>query len=218
MGIEIEVREKEIVCLLGANGAGKSTTLKSIMGQVDVRRGEILFCGQPLGGLSPSGVVALGIALVPEGRRIFPDLTVAENLMMGAYAQRNKKYQKEDEEYVFSIFPKLGERLRQLGGTLSGGEQQMLAIGRALMSHARLLMMDEPSMGLAPIVREEIFRTIITINQKGTSILLVEQNALLALAVAQRGYVMETGHIVISGSTGELAANDQIAKAYLGKR
>jgi branched-chain amino acid transport system ATP-binding protein len=217
MGIEIEVREKEIVCLLGANGAGKSTTLKSIMGQVDVRRGEILFCGQPVRGLSPSEVVALGIALVPEGRRIFPDLTVAENLMMGAYAQRNKKYQKEDEEYVFSIFPKLGERLRQLGGTLSGGEQQMLAIGRALMSHARLLMMDEPSMGLAPIVREEIFRTIITINQKGTSILLVEQNALLALAVAQRGYVMETGHIVMSGSTGELAANDQIAKAYLGK-
>ena len=218
MGIEIEVREKEIVCLLGANGAGKSTTLKSVMGLVDVQQGVIRFGDQPVVGLPPSRVVALGIALVPEGRHIFPDLTVAENLMMGGYVQRDKKCQKEDKEYVFSIFPKLKERLRQLGGTLSGGEQQMLAIGRALMSHARLLMMDEPSMGLAPIVREDIFRTIMTINQRGTSILLVEQNALLALAVAHRGYVMETGRIVISGSTKELSANDEIAKAYLGKR
>ena len=218
MGIELEVGEKEIVCLLGANGAGKSTTLKSIMGLVAVRQGEILFGGQPVVGLPPSRVVAMGIALVPEGRHIFPGLTVAENLMMGAYSQKDKTCQREDEEYVFSIFPKLGERLRQLGGTLSGGEQQMLAIGRSLMSHARLLMMDEPSMGLAPIVREEIFRTIITINQRGTGILLVEQNALLALAVAHRGYVMETGRIVISGTTKELSANDEIAKAYLGKR
>jgi branched-chain amino acid transport system ATP-binding protein len=218
MGIEIEVREKEIVCLLGANGAGKSTTLKSIMGLVDVRQGEIRVHGKPVVGLHPSKVVALGIALIPEGRHIFPDLTVAENLMMGAYSQRDKNREKEDKEYVFSIFPRLKERLRQLGGTLSGGEQQMLAIGRALMSHARLLMMDEPSMGLAPIVREEIFRTILKINQGGTSILLVEQNALLALAVAHRGYVMETGRIVISGSSAELNANDEIAKAYLGKR
>jgi len=217
MGIEIEVREKEIVCLLGANGAGKSTTLKSIMGLVDVRQGEIRVHDKPVVGLPPSKVVALGIALVPEGRHIFPDLTVAENLMMGAYTQRDKNWEKEDKEYVFSMFPRLKERLRQLGGTLSGGEQQMLAIGRALMSHARLLMMDEPSMGLAPIVREEIFRTILTINQGGTSILLVEQNALLALAVAHRGYVMENGRIVISGPTAELKANDEIAKAYLGR-
>ena len=218
MGIEIEVREKEIVCLLGANGAGKSTTLKSIMGLVDVRQGEIRVHDKAVVGLPPSKVVALGIALVPEGRHIFPDLTVEENLMMGAYSQRDKNWEKEDKEYVFSMFPRLKERLRQLGGTLSGGEQQMLAIGRALMSHARLLMMDEPSMGLAPIVREEIFRTILSINQGGTSILLVEQNALLALAVAHRGYVMENGHIVISGPAAELTANDEIAKAYLGKR
>ncbi len=218
MGIDIEVNEREIVCLLGANGAGKSTTLKSIMGLVDVCQGEIRLFGQPALGLPPSRVVALGIALVPEGRRIFPDLTVAENLRMGAYAQRDKRLLKIDREYVFSMFPRLEERLGQLGGTLSGGEQQILAIGRALMSHARLLMMDEPSMGLAPIVREEIFHTILTINQAGTTILLVEQNAVLALAVAHRGYVMETGRIVISGRSAELAANDEIAKAYLGKR
>ena len=217
MGIDLDVKDKEIVCLLGANGAGKSTTLKSVMGLVDGLRGEILVCGRSVAGWPPSKVVALGIALVPEGRRIFPDLTVAENLMMGAYAQKDKKFQNDDKEYVFSIFPRLGERLRQLGGTLSGGEQQMLAIGRALMSHARVLMMDEPSMGLAPIIREEIFRTITTINQRGTSILLVEQNAVLALSVAQRGYVMETGRIVMSGLTGELTANGEISKAYLGK-
>jgi branched-chain amino acid transport system ATP-binding protein len=213
----MEVEEKEIVCLLGANGAGKSTTLKAILGLVEVRQGEILWGGQRVVGWPPSKLVVLGIALVPEGRRIFPDLTVAENLRMGAYAQRNMKWQIEDQEYVFSIFPRLRERLHQIGGTLSGGEQQMLAIGRALMSHARLLMMDEPSMGLAPIVREEIFRTIVTINQRGTSILLVEQNALLALTVAQRGYVMENGRIVIKGSTEELSANDEVRKAYLGK-
>ena len=218
IGIEVEVKEHEIVCLLGANGAGKSTTLKSIMGLVDVREGEILVHDKPVKGLPPSKVVALGIALIPEGRHIFPDLTVAENLMMGAYSQRDKSWEKKDKEYVFSIFPRLKERLRQLGGTLSGGEQQMLAIGRALMSHARLLMMDEPSMGLAPIVREEIFRTILKINQGGTGILLVEQNALLALTVAHRGYVMETGRIVISGSSAELTSNDEIAKAYLGKK
>jgi branched-chain amino acid transport system ATP-binding protein len=217
MGIDLDVKDKEIVCLLGANGAGKSTTLKSVMGLVDGLRGEILVCGRSVVGWPPPKVVALGIALVPEGRRIFPDLTVAENLMMGAYAQKDRKFQNDDKEYVFSTFPKLRERLRQLGGTLSGGEQQMLAIGRALMSHARVLMMDEPSMGLAPIMREEIFRTITTINQRGTSILLVEQNAVLALSVAQRGYVMETGRIVMSGLTGELIANDEISKAYLGK-
>ncbi len=217
MGINLDVKEKEIVCLLGANGAGKSTTLKSVMGLVDGLRGEVLVCGQSVVGWSPSEVVALGIAVVPEGRRIFPDLTVAENLMMGAYAQKERRFYNDDKEYVFSIFPRLSERLRQLGGTLSGGEQQMLAIGRALMSHARVLMMDEPSMGLAPIMREEIFRTITTIHQRGTSILLVEQNAVLALSVAQRGYVMETGRIVMSGLTGELTANDEIAKAYLGK-
>lgn len=218
VGIELEVGEKEIVCLLGANGAGKSTTLKSIMGLVDVRQGEIHVFGQSVVGFPPSRVVALGIALVPEGRHIFPDLTVAENLTMGAYAQRDRILFKKDREYVFSIFPRLGERLEQLGGTLSGGEQQMLAIGRALMSHARLLMMDEPSMGLAPIVREEIFRTILTINQGGAGILLVEQNAMLALSVAQRGYVMENGRIVVSGSSRALVSNNDIAKAYLGKK
>ena len=217
MGIDLDVKDKEIVCLLGANGAGKSTTLKSVMGLVDGLRGEILVCGRSVVGWPSPKVVALGIALVPEGRRIFPDLTVAENLMMGAYAQKDRRFQNDDKEYVFSTFPKLRERLRQLGGTLSGGEQQMLAIGRALMSHARVLLMDEPSMGLAPIMREEIFRTITTINQRGTSILLVEQNAVLALSVAQRGYVMETGRIVMSGLTGELIANDEISKAYLGK-
>jgi branched-chain amino acid transport system ATP-binding protein len=217
MGIDLDVKDKEIVCLLGANGAGKSTTLKSVMGLVDGLRGEILVRGRSVVGWPSPKVVALGIAMVPEGRRIFPDLTVAENLMMGAYAQKDRKFQNDDKEYVFSTFPKLRERLRQLGGTLSGGEQQMLAIGRALMSHARVLMMDEPSMGLAPIMREEIFRTITTINQRGTSILLVEQNAVLALSVAQRGYVMETGRIVMSGLTGELMANDEISKAYLGK-
>jgi len=217
MGIDLDVKDKEIVCLLGANGAGKSTTLKSVMGLVDGLRGEILVCGRSVVGWPAPKVVALGIALVPEGRRIFPDLTVAENLRMGAYAQKDRKFQNDDKEYVFSIFPRLKERLRQLGGTLSGGEQQMLAIGRALMSHARVLMMDEPSMGLAPIMREEIFRTITTINQRGTSILLVEQNAVLALSVAQRGYVMETGRIVMSGSTDELTANGEISKAYLGK-
>jgi len=217
MGIDLDVKDKEIVCLLGANGAGKSTTLKSVMGLVDRLRGEILVRGRSVVGWPSPKVVALGIAMVPEGRRIFPDLTVAENLMMGAYAQKDRKFQNDDKEYVFSTFPTLRERLRQLGGTLSGGEQQMLAIGRALMSHARLLMMDEPSMGLAPIMREEIFQTITTINQRGTSILLVEQNAVLALSVAQRGYVMETGRIVMSGLTGELMANDEISKAYLGK-
>jgi len=217
MGIDLDVKDKEIVCLLGANGAGKSTTLKSVMGLVDRLRGEILVRGRSVVGWPSPKVVALGIAMVPEGRRIFPDLTVAENLMMGAYAQKDRKFQNDDKEYVFSTFPTLRERLRQLGGTLSGGEQQMLAIGRALMSHARVLMMDEPSMGLAPIMREEIFRTITTINQRGTSILLVEQNAVLALSVAQRGYVMETGRIVMSGLTGELMENDEISKAYLGK-
>ena len=217
MGIDLEVKEKEIVCLLGANGAGKSTTLKSVIGLVDGLQGEVLVFGCPVAGWPPSKVVALGIALVPEGRRIFPDLTVAENLMMGAYAQKNRKFQSDDNAYVFSIFPVLRERLRQLGGTLSGGEQQMLAIGRALMSHARVLMMDEPSMGLAPIMVEEIFRTITTINQRGTSILLVEQNAGLALSVAQRGYVMEAGRIVMSGLAGELTANSEISKAYLGR-
>jgi branched-chain amino acid transport system ATP-binding protein len=217
MGIDIEVKEKEIVCLLGANGAGKSTTLKSILGLVEVRKGDITLFGKPALGWPASRVVGLGIALVPEGRRIFPDLTVSENLRMGAYAQKNRELAKKDREYVLSLFPRLSERLQQLGGTLSGGEQQMLAIGRALMSHARILMMDEPSMGLAPIVREDIFRTILSINRGGTAILLVEQNAALALAMAHRGYVMETGHIAISGTASELASQDKIAKAYLGK-
>ena len=216
-GIDLELQQGEIVCLLGANGAGKTTTLKTILGLVNAPRGEIRFEGQALLGLLPYKVVALGIALIPEGRRVFPDLTVAENLKMGAYIRRDQNV-KEDLDYVFSVFPKLQERRWQRGGTLSGGEQQMLAIGRALMSRARLLMMDEPSMGLAPIVREEIFRTILAINRRGTSILLVEQNAALASAVSQRGYVLETGRIVFSGTAQELATNEEVAKAYLGKR
>ncbi len=214
----MEVREQEIVCLLGANGAGKTTTLKTILGLVEVPEGEILFSGQSIAKLFPYNVVARGVALVPEGRRVFPDLTVAENLWMGAYTRQDRKSVDKDLDHVFSVFPKLRERRLQRGGTLSGGEQQMLAIGRALMSHARLLMMDEPSMGLAPIIREEIFRTIVTINQGGTSILLVEQNAALASAVSHRGYVMETGRVVFSGSAQELATNEEVAKAYLGKR
>ena len=215
-GIDLEVGEKEIVCLLGGNGAGKSTTLQSILGLVRVPQGEISAFGRSLAAVPTARIVAMGIALVPEGRHIFPDLTVDENLSMGAYVQPDRRAQQEDREYVFSIFPRLRERLRQAGGTLSGGEQQMLAIGRALMSRPRLLMMDEPSMGLAPVVREEIFRTIVLISQRGTSILLVEQDAPLALAVAHRGYVMETGRIVLTGSSAQLAANPAVAKAYLG--
>ncbi len=215
-GIDLEVGEREIVCLLGANGAGKSTTLQSILGLVKVTQGEITAFGQSITAVPTARIVARGIAIVPEGRHIFPDLTVQENLSMGAYVQPDKKAQQEDREYVYSIFPRLRERLRQAGGTLSGGEQQMLAIGRALMSRPKLLMMDEPSMGLAPVVREEIFRTIILISQRGTSILLVEQDASLAVAVSHRGYVMENGRIVISGTSKELAANPAVAKAYLG--
>ena len=217
-GVDFEVGEGEIVCLLGANGAGKSTTLKTIMGLVKAPRGEVIFRGRPVRGLPPHRMVGLGITMVPEGRRIFPDLTVLENLMVGAHTRHDRVGIKEDIEYVFSVFPRLKERQRQSGGTLSGGEQQMLALGRALMSRPQLLMMDEPSMGLAPIVWEEILRTALSINRNGTSILLVEQNAALASAAAQRGYVMETGSIVFSGSAKELAANDEVARAYLGKR
>lgn len=217
-GIDLDIEEGEIVCLLGANGAGKSTTIKSIMGLVNTPKGSISFSGAKILGLPSHKIVKQGIAIVPEGRRIFPSLTVMENLMMGAYTRSDGEGIKADLENIYSIFPRLKERVSQLGGTLSGGEQQMLAIGRALMSRPKLLLMDEPSMGLAPIVWEEIFRTVTAINKTGTSILLVEQNAVVASAVSQRGYVMETGRIVFSGSAKELAANDEIAKAYLGKR
>ena len=215
-GIDLDVAEREIVCLLGANGAGKSTTLQAILGLVRVTAGEIAAFNQPIRAVPTARIVALGIAIVPEGRHIFPDLTVDENLSMGAYVQPDRRAQQADREYVFTVFPRLRERLRQAGGTLSGGEQQMLAIGRALMSRPKLLMMDEPSMGLAPVVREEIFRTIQLISGRGTAILLVEQDASLALAVSHRGYVMENGRIVLSGSSRELAANPAVAKAYLG--
>ncbi|MEW6047942.1 MAG: ABC transporter ATP-binding protein [Bacillota bacterium] len=217
-GVDLQVGPGEIVCLVGPNGAGKSTTLKAIMGLVRVAQGEVLFEGKRINGLAPHHMLRLGIALVPEGRRIFPALTVKENLLMGAWARRDREGIKKDMDFVFSFFPRLHERQTQLGGTLSGGEQQMLAIGRALMSRPRLLMMDEPTMGLAPVVREEIMNRIRDVNRAGVTVLLVEQNASLALAVAERAYVMETGRVVLHGPVPELLRDDSIIKAYLGRR
>jgi len=216
-GISIEIAEGEIITLIGANGAGKSTTLMSICGIAPPRSGEILFMGQPIQELSPNKIVALGISQVPEGRRIFPRLTVTENLDMGAFLRPDKDGVKKDIDYIFSLFPILAERRAQAGGTLSGGEQQMLAISRALMARPRLLLMDEPSLGLAPIIVRQIFDIIKKINaESNTTIFLVEQNANLALKVAHRGYVMETGRITVSDSAEKLLANDDVRRAYLG--
>jgi branched-chain amino acid transport system ATP-binding protein len=216
-GISIEIAEGEIITLIGANGAGKSTTLMSICGIAPPRSGEILFMGQPIQELSPNKIVALGISQVPEGRRIFPRLSVTENLDMGAFLRPDKDGVKKDIDYIFSLFPILAERRAQAGGTLSGGEQQMLAISRALMARPRLLLMDEPSLGLAPIIVRQIFDIIKKINtESNTTIFLVEQNANLALKVAHRGYVMETGQITLSDSAEKLLANDDVRKAYLG--
>ncbi len=216
-GISIEISEGEIITLIGANGAGKSTTLMSICGIVPPRSGDILFRGQPIQGLSPNRVVDLGISQVPEGRRIFPYLTVMENLDMGAFLRPDKDAVKKDIEYIFSLFPILAERRNQAGGTLSGGEQQMLALSRSLMARPRLLLMDEPSLGLAPIIVRRIFDIIKKINtENNTTIFLVEQNANLALKVADRGYVMETGRITLSDSADNLLANENVRKAYLG--
>ena len=216
-GIDIEVSEGEIITLIGANGAGKTTTLMSICGVVPPRHGEILFMGRPIHDMSPDQIVALGISQVPEGRRIFPFLTVAENLDMGAFLRKDKDGIKKDIEYIYELFPILAERRNQAGGTLSGGEQQMLAISRALMARPRLLLMDEPSLGLAPLVIRRIFGIIEKINTENrTTIFLVEQNANLALKIAHRGYVMENGRILLTDAARNLLSNEQVKKAYLG--
>lgn len=214
-GINIRVPEGEIVTLIGANGAGKTTTLSTIAGLIKAKRGKITFQGENITNKPAYQIVSKGIALVPEGRRIFPNLTVYENLMMGAFNRKDDEIEK-DLEWVFELFPRLRERLSQKGGTLSGGEQQMLAISRALMSKPKLLMMDEPSLGLAPLLVKEVFDVIKVINSQGTSILLVEQNAHAALEISNYGYVMETGNIRLEGPSMELMQNKEIRKAYLG--
>ena len=214
-GISFEVNEGEVVTLIGANGAGKSTTLQTVSGLLNSRTGSIEFNGENIAKIPPHLVVRKGLAQVPEGRRIFQQMSVEENLEMGAYT-RDKSELEGDLEMVYKQFPRLLERRRQIAGTLSGGEQQMLAIGRALMSHPKLLMLDEPSMGLAPILVEQIFDIIRQLNEAVTTILLVEQNAQMALSVAHRAYVLETGMITLSGTGKELAESDQVRKAYLG--
>ncbi len=215
--VNITIGEGEIITLIGANGAGKSTTLMTICGVVPPRRGQVLFQGQSLNGVSPDKVVARGICQVPEGRLIFPDLTVQENLDMGAFLRSDKDGIKNDLDQVFGLFPILLERRGQLGGTLSGGEQQMLAISRALMARPKLLLLDEPSLGLAPLIIRQIFDIIKKINRESnTTIFLVEQNANQALKVAHRGYVMENGRITLEDSCDKLLANDEVKKAYLG--
>jgi branched-chain amino acid transport system ATP-binding protein len=214
--ISIEVNEGEIVTLIGANGAGKSTTLRTISGLLKPKTGTVKFEGQDIAGLPAQGIVSLGISQVPEGRRVFANMTVMENLELGAYLRSDKKEIKEDLKSVFERFPRLSERRGQLSGTLSGGEQQMLAMGRALMSRPRLLLLDEPSMGLAPLLVKEIFSIIKEINASGTTVLLVEQNANMALSIAHKAYVLETGRIILSGDAKELAASEEVRKAYLG--
>jgi branched-chain amino acid transport system ATP-binding protein len=214
--VALEVREGEIVTLLGNNGAGKSTTLKTISGLLVPRRGAVVFDGRPLAGVPAHEVVARGIAHVPEGRRIFNRLSVRENLTMGAYLRTDADVA-GDLDRAFTLFPRLKERITQVAGTLSGGEQQMLAIARALMARPRLLLLDEPSMGLAPVLVEQIFATIGSINQQGTTILLVEQNAAMALSIAHRGYVLETGAVVLAGTAVQLGENADVRRAYLGE-
>jgi len=216
-GIDIEVLEGEIITLIGANGAGKSTTLMSISGLVPPRSGEIHFRGQAIQGMRPDEIVSLGISQVPEGRRVFPYLSVTENLDMGAFLRKDAAGVKKDRDFVFGLFPILSERRHQAAGTLSGGEQQMLAISRALMAKPQLLLLDEPSLGLAPLLVRQIFEIIGKINRESnTTIFLVEQNANLALRVAHRGYVMETGRIALTDSAANLRANQAVRKAYLG--
>jgi branched-chain amino acid transport system ATP-binding protein len=216
-GLTLEVDEGKIVTLIGANGAGKSTTLNTISGLLRPREGGVRLGGEDLTAVPPHKIVLKGVVQVPEGRRIFGRLTVEENLEMGAFTRTDKEGIRDGRERVFSLFPRLKERRNQVAGTLSGGEQQMLAIARALMARPRLLLMDEPSMGLAPILVEQIFDAIRGINRQGTTILLVEQNAFMALDVAHRGYVLQTGTIVLSGPASELAANEEVKRAYLGE-
>ena len=215
-GISFTVDQGEIVTLIGANGAGKTTTLHTISGILHPRHGNISFEGQPIHTMPPHDIVKLGVAQSPEGRRVFGRLSVVENLEMGAFLRTDKAAIKRDLERVYTLFPRLKERQKQLAGTLSGGEQQMLAMGRALMASPRLLLLDEPSMGLAPILVDLIFETIQEINQQGTTVLLVEQNALMALSIATRAYVLETGSIILSGTGKELLNNPEVMKAYLG--
>jgi len=215
-GVSLEVNEGEIVTLIGANGAGKSTILRTISGLLKPKTGSIQFEGQEIAGMPAHEIVKTGISQVPEGRRIFAEMSVLENLELGAFTRKDKDGIKADMELVFERFPRLKERIGQLAGTLSGGEQQMLAMGRALMSRPRLLLLDEPSMGLAPLLIKEIFAIIQDINKTGTTVLLVEQNANMALSIAHRAYVLETGRITLSGDAKELAASDEVRKAYLG--
>ena len=216
-GISFKVEEGAIVTLIGANGAGKSTTLRAISGLVHPSHGSITYAGEAIGGIDTLKIVEKGIALVPEGRRVFPNLTVLENLRVGAYMRSDKPGIERDIEHVYQLFPRLKERHWQLAGTLSGGEQQMLAVGRGLMSRPKILMMDEPSLGLAPMVVRDIFSIIKTLNKEGITILLIEQNANAALRAANYGYVLETGRITLSGTGEELLENKQVREAYLGK-
>ena len=217
-GISLSVEEGKIVTLIGANGAGKSTTMKTIMGVMKPNEGDILFEGQSIRGKKPYQIVSAGVVLVPEGRQILQSMTVQENLEMGAYQRKDKAGIEEDMERVFAQFPRLKERLNQYGGTLSGGEQQMLAIGRAMMARPKVMLLDEPSMGLAPLVVQQIFDVVKAINQGGTTVLLVEQNARKALQIADYAYVMETGKIVLEGPAQEVASNPSVMAAYLGGR
>lgn len=215
-GISLTVNEGEIVTLIGANGAGKSTTLRTISGLLAPRGGSVSFLGKDISGAPAQDIVRAGISQVPEGRRIFANMTVMENLELGAYIRSDKEGIARDYEIVFGRFPRLRERREQAAGTLSGGEQQMLAMGRALMSRPKLLLLDEPSMGLAPLLIREIFHIIVDINKAGTTVLLVEQNAKMALSIASRAYVLETGRITLSGDAGELAQSEAVRRAYLG--
>jgi len=215
-GISLTVEAGEIVTLIGSNGAGKSTTLRTVSGMMHPSRGQILFDGRDISRLEPHAIVQAGLGHVPEGRGIFPKLTVRENLEMGAFTVRDPALVRERMAYGFELFPRLKERLDQYGGTLSGGEQQMLAIARGLMMHPRLLMLDEPSMGLAPVLVELIFDIVTMLNDRGVTVLLVEQNALMALAIAHRGYVLQNGHLVLSDTAANLRRNPSVQQAYLG--
>lgn len=215
-GISLSVEEGQIVTLIGANGAGKSTTLRTISGLVKPRSGKLTFCGEDITGMDPTNIVKRGITMAPEGRRIFPDMTVKENLRIGAYLRSDDLT--DDLNMVYDLFPRLREREWQLGGTLSGGEQQMLAVGRALMAKPKLMMLDEPSLGLAPLVVKSIFDILREINRQGVTILLIEQNANMALQVAHSAYVLETGNITMAGTGAELLADERIKEAYLGKK
>ena len=215
--VDMVVYPGEMVCLLGGNASGKSTTLKTILGIVGVSEGEMTFLGERADTLTTAQRIERGMAVVPENRRIFPKMTVRENLEMGAYLRNDRKAIGEDLEYVFELFPRLSERLEQMGGTMSGGEQQMLAMGRALMSRPKLILMDEPSMGLAPLFVARIFEIIKQVNERGISVFVVEQNANVALSIADRGYVLQTGEVVLSGPAKELLTNEAMKKAYLGE-